>query len=230
MSEIQYRMLPLPSVFMMEADFPMEHVDTLNTFLDDLLLKEDRVTAADTLVGQIQAGEQLRMDHTHKDLQDVRACLQNLAVHYVGQFFENTGQVLDGDIQIDIDELWSVHSYEGDYNPIHDHGTKTIMGISCTTWTKVPEQIQKLEAPHAGKVSYYNASVCSDGFIEFVYGQSAVNDKERLKPTQAVVFKPQVGKIYFFPSWLQHMVYPFKGEGERRTVAANLNAFPVEKQ
>ena len=34
MSEIQYRMLPLPSVFMMEADFPMEHVNTLNTFLD----------------------------------------------------------------------------------------------------------------------------------------------------------------------------------------------------
>jgi hypothetical protein len=26
------------------------------------------------------------------------------------------------------------------------------------------------------------------------------------------------------------MVYPFKGEGERRTVAANLNAFPVEKK
>ena len=33
MSEIKYKMLPLPSVFMMEADFPMEHVDTLNTFL-----------------------------------------------------------------------------------------------------------------------------------------------------------------------------------------------------
>lgn len=60
-----------------------------------------------------------------------------MAVHYVGQFFDNTGQALDGDRQIDIDELWSVHSYEGDYNPIHDHGTKTIMGISCTTWTKV---------------------------------------------------------------------------------------------
>ena len=83
-------MLPLPSVFMMEADFPMEHVDTLNTFLDDLLLQEDRLTAADTLVGQIQAGEQLRMDHTHKDLQHVRAYLQNIAVHYVSQFFENT--------------------------------------------------------------------------------------------------------------------------------------------
>lgn len=71
--EIKYKMLPLPSVFMMEADFPIEHVDTLNTFLDDLLLQEDRLTAADTLVGQIQAGEQLRMDHTHKDLQHVRS-------------------------------------------------------------------------------------------------------------------------------------------------------------
>ena len=47
MSEIKYKMLPLPSVFMMEADFPIEHVDTLNTFLDDLLLQEDRLTAAD---------------------------------------------------------------------------------------------------------------------------------------------------------------------------------------
>jgi len=230
MSEVQYKMLPLPSVFMMEIDFPLEHVDTLNVFLDDLLLQEDRLTAADTLVGQIQQGEQLRIDHTHKDLEDVRAYLQSMAVHYVGQFFQHTGQNLDGDRHIDIDELWSVHSYAGDYNPIHDHGTKTIMGISCTTWTKVPEQIEKLNAPHMGEFSYYNASGCVDGFLEFVYGQSAVNDKERLKPTQAVVFKPEVGKIYFFPSWLQHMVYPFKGEGERRTVAANLNAFPVEKQ
>jgi hypothetical protein len=31
-----------------------------------------------------------------------------------------------------------------------------------------------------------------------------------------------------FPSWMQHMVYPFRGEGERRTVAANLNCFPQE--
>jgi len=27
---------------------------------------------------------------------------------------------------------------------------------------------------------------------------------------------------------MQHMVYPFQGEGERRTVAANINCFPVE--
>jgi len=29
---------------------------------------------------------------------------------------------------------------------------------------------------------------------------------------------------------LQHMVYPFKGEGERRTVASNLNCWDMQEQ
>ena len=71
-----------------------------------------------------------------------------------------------------MDELWSVHSYERDYNPIHSHGTKTLMGISCTTWTKVPQQI--LDQPTAGTSEYslYNASGHSDGCLAFSYGQA----------------------------------------------------------
>jgi hypothetical protein len=42
--------------------------------------------------------------------------------------------------------------------------------------------------------------------------------------------KPEIGKVLVFPSWLQHMVYPFKGEGERRTVASNLNCWDVTEQ
>ena len=51
--------------------------------------------------------------------------------------------------------------HEGDYNPIHDHGTKTIMGISTTGWTKVPQQI--LDQPVAGSPEYslYNTSSSS---------------------------------------------------------------------
>jgi len=152
-----------------------------------------------------------------------------MAVVYITQFMEQSGQVLDGNRHIEVDELWSVHSYDGDYNPIHDHGTKTVMGISCTTWTKVPSQI--LEGPRPGSQEYglYNASGESDGCLCFNFGQSSTLDKERLKPTQNVVVRPQVGRLYMFPSWMQHMVYPFRGEGERRTVAANINCFPKEK-
>jgi len=41
---------------------------------------------------------------------------------------------------------------------------------------------------------------------------------------------PEVGKLLVFPNWLQHMVYPFKGKGERRTIASNLNCWDVQTQ
>jgi len=228
MSDIQIKMLPLPSVFLMEAEVPDKHVETLNNYLDNLLEDKNRKSAATTLVGQIQHGEQLVLDHMDSKLEEFRYYLHHMAVTYVTDFFAMTGQQLDGNRDIAIDELWSVHSYAGDYNPLHDHGTQTMMGISCTTWTKVPDQI--VAQPSTGDLNYdlYNSSGDCDGYIAFNYGQSATTDRERLKPTQCVVMKPEVGKMYLFPSWLQHMVYPFQGEGERRTVAANLNAFRVE--
>jgi hypothetical protein len=180
-------------------------------------------------VGQIQEGEQLRIDHLDERLKEVSDYLQTLGVCYVQNFFEMTGQQLDGNREVSIDELWSVHSYAGDYNPIHDHGTKTLMGISCTTWTKVPPQITQGPRPGSEDYGLYNASGESDGCLCFNYGQSSTWDRERLRPTQNIVVRPEVGKIYFFPSWMQHMVYPFRGDGERRTVAANLNCFPMEK-
>lgn len=229
MSEVSYKMHGLPSVYLMELDIPIAFVDDCNNYLDELIKQENRISAASTLVGQIKRGEQLLMDHT--DLRLVPFChfLQEMAVVYITQFMEQSGQVLDGNRHIEVDELWSVHSYDGDYNPIHDHGTKTVMGISCTTWTKVPSQI--LEGPRPGSQEYglYNASGESDGCLCFNFGQSSTLDKERLKPTQNVVVRPQVGRLYMFPSWMQHMVYPFRGEGERRTVAANINCFPKEK-
>ena len=128
-----------------------------------------------------------------------------------------------------MDETWSVHSYEGDYNPIHDHGTKTIMGLSTTGWTKVPQQI--LDQPTTGDSLYskYNASGVCDGYLCFNYGRNEIMNVERLRPPQSFEVKPEVGKLYIFPSWLSHMVYPFRGEGERRTVASNLNCWEVEE-
>jgi len=228
MSEISYMMHSLPSVFLMELDIPEGFVTQLNKYLDGLLEEEGRVTGADTLVGQISEGEQLRMDHNHELVSGFSEFLCNMGAEYINAFMKGSGQMLDGARQVSMDELWSVHSYAGDYNPIHDHGTQTVMGISCTTWTKVPPQITQGPRPGSDDYGLYNASGESDGCLCFNYGQSSSWDKERLKPTQNIVVRPQVGRLYMFPQWMQHMVYPFKGEGERRTVAANLNCFPQE--
>ena len=205
---------------------PDAMVSGLNTYLDELMEQEDRTSHAGTLVGQIGHGQQLTMNHNDPRLNDFCQMSGILATEYLKNF-GNTGNNI-GERQVGIDELWSVHSYERDYNPIHDHGTKTIMGISCTSWTKVPEQI--LDQPTAGSPEYslYNASGNSDGCLAFNYGINSLLDVERLRPPQSFVIKPEVGKYLMFPSWLQHMVYPFEGEGERRTVAANLNVWKVE--
>ena len=224
--EQEYQVHTLPAVFLLEAKMPDAMVSGLNTYFDELMEQEDRTSHAGTLVGQIGHGQQLTMDHNDPRLNDFCQMSGILATEYLKNF-GSTGNNI-GERHIDIDELWSVHSYERDYNPIHDHGTKTIMGISCTSWTKVPEQI--LDQPTAGSPEYslYNASGDSDGCLAFNYGINSLLDVERLRPPQSFVIKPEVGKYLMFPSWLQHMVYPFEGDGERRTVAANLNVWKVE--
>ena len=227
--EQEYQVHTLPAVFLLEAWMPDAMVSGLNTYLDELMEQEDRTSHAGTLVGQIGHGQQLTMNHDDPRLNDFRKMTEILSIDYLTNFASTTGNPFKDQLAVEIDELWSVHSYERDYNPIHDHGTKTIMGISCTSWTKVPQQI--LDQPTAGSPEYnlYNASGNSDGCLAFNYGINSLMDVQRLRPPQSFVIKPEIGKFLMFPSWLQHMVYPFEGDGERRTVAANLNVWKVEK-
>ena len=218
----------LPAVFMLEAQLSESMVGTLNDYLDKMMVDENRIDHSGTLVGQIGHGQQLTMDHHCEELKDFNWTIQGLAMDYVKQFCAASGNPLKGKREVLTDELWSVHSYERDYNPTHDHGTKTVMGISCTTWTKVPQQI--LDQPTAGSPEYslYNSSGSADGCLAFSYGRNSLMDVERLAPPQSFVIKPEVGKMLMFPSWLTHMVYPFEGEGERRTVAGNLNVWKIK--
>jgi hypothetical protein len=56
-----------------------------------------------------------------------------------------------------------------------------------------------------------------DGMIEFVYKTACPTGLEK----GSLSFMPQVGQLAIFPSNLLHTVYPFKGDGERRSVAFN---------
>ena len=151
-------------------------------------------------------------------------------MEYVKHFVRRIGsnKLFPDNMQVGVDEMWSVHSYEGDYNPIHDHSVPSITGLAATTWTKVPEQITKQKSPNDGEYNLFGASGNSDGFLAFNYGKTSSLDNPMLKPPTTCTIQPEVGKLFIFPIWLQHMVYPFKGEGERRTIAANLCAWHTD--
>ena len=210
---------------------PSGMVNDLNDYLDEYKEDQNKKSLANTLVGQIAQGEQLLMNNSDPRVKEYSDFICSLGDDYISVFFNKTGaSTYYRPKQIEIDSTWSVHSYAGDYNPLHDHGTKTIMGVSTTGWTKVPQQI--LDQPTAGQPQYTlnNSSGHCDGHLIFQYGRNELLNLERLRPPQYFEIKPEVGKLLVFPSWLQHMVYPFKGEGERRTVASNLNCWDVTEQ
>ena len=227
MNEHPFQIHNMPAVYVLETQMPQQMVDDVNDYMDEYRQDKNKESLAKTLVGQINKGEQLLLDHNDKRMVEYNNFICSLGAEYINHFAAS-GNSIKGDKQVQIDETWSVHSYDGDYNPIHDHGTKTLMGISTTAWTKVPPQIGAKATANSPTYSLYNESGHSDGCIAFQYGQVSVIDSERLKPAQSFVMTPEVGKLLIFPSWLQHMVYPLKGEGERRTIASNLNCWDVQ--
>ena len=222
---LEYQLYTLSAAYMIEHQLSDPLVVQLNKYLDELLEAEDSESAAKDLVGQIHQGQQLIMDFTKPELASFKKITEDLAVAYIKHFVEHSGSMVKPK-RIDMDKLWSVHSYAGDYNPIHDHLVKSNMGISFTTWTKVPEQIGQLPVGDQ-KFSLYDSSGAIDGYINFTYGLNQLKDPENLRPPQSKFIKPAVGKLLMFPSWMQHCVYPFTGDGERRTIAGNLNCFDL---
>ena len=227
--DVQYKFHNMPAVYVLETQMPQDMIDDVNDYMDEYRESKNKESLAKTLVGQIHTGEQLLLDHEDPRLLGYNKFVTALSVEYINQFAA-AGNPLKCAKKVEIDETWSVHSYDGDYNPIHDHGTKTIMGISTTAWTKVPKQIGEKSKANTPTYSLYNESGHSDGCISFQYGRVSVLDSERLAPAQSFVMTPEIGKLLIFPSWLQHMVYPFKGEGERRTIASNLNCWDVVEE
>ena len=221
---INLKMHELPQVILMEAQLPMPMVDDLNTYLDNLMVSEDREDHSKNLVGQIQSGQQLTMNAEDEKVIRFTQTINQLGMEYIKHFVRRIGssKLFPDNMQVGVDEMWSVHSYEGDYNPIHDHSVPSLTGLAATTWTKVPEQITKQKSPNDGEYNLFGASGNSDGFLAFNYGKTSSLDNPMLKPPTTCTIQPEVGKLFIFPIWLQHMVYPFKGEGERRTIAANL--------
>ena len=219
-----YKNRAAPSIFILETEMPADVIKEVNICLDKKLTNKQADSNADRLVGQGQTITQLQLNALNeKGLKGFYAITLKFGVEYIKQYFEHTNQKIKYGKKLELDSLWSVHSFEGDYNPLHDHVTKTTMGISFTGWTKMPKQIGE------NGDDMYNASGASDGFINFTWGSSSVIDAEKLKPTSNMLIKPEMGKLLFFPSWVQHIVYPFRGEGERRTIAGNINCWDIKQ-
>ena len=89
--------------------------------------------------------------------------------------------------------------------------------MAKTKGEKKPEPPKKGSAPIATNrlKKEYEDHYPSNGLIEFMYGENQDMRSDNIK------FKPEVGTILLFPSYLKHFVYPFYCDGERRSMSFN---------
>ena len=100
---------------------------------------------------------------------------------------------------------WIVSQYKGEYNPWHKHSGN----FSAVMYLKIPEGMNDFMEKE------YEDHYPSSGLKQFMYGESQDFRSDTL------TCLPEVGKMYLFPSWLKHSVYPFYCEGERRSLSFN---------
>ena len=94
--------------------------------------------------------------------------------------------------------------------------------IHLPLYLKVAECISKSKVK-GGIPALNNASGQTDGWTQLIWGTNTRKELVELKEQEQEFVKPTVGIMLIFPNWLNHLVHPFHGEGERRTLAANFN-------
>ena len=206
----------IPAYKLMAVQFPDAFTDDINKHIDEVIIPS-KVSHSSQLVGQINRNEKSEQytfplnDDVGKDFKTV---VDRVATSLLR---DKTGYSRDSIAEAF--EAWTVHSYEGDYNPLHAHGCQTPAGLSMIFYLKVPKCIE--EKPSFPTL--HNASGDIDGHTGLITSTNTIHDVYRLKLDAQEYIKPKKGFMIIFPNWLQHCVMPFFGDGERRTMSANFN-------
>jgi len=187
-----------PSI--LKTKIPDLYVDALNKQVDKVLDDEKLSKERDwshNLAGNVK--KEISIDHT--SIKTFPEFLATISQEYAKNVLPDSFPI---GTKVSF-RVWAVSQVAGDFNPIHIHDSN----LSGVCFLKVPpnyEEEYKKEDHHP-----------TAGCLEFL--GSVPNYFAR----HNFLVKPEVGDFYLFPSWLTHQVYPFRSEGERRSVAFNVH-------
>lgn len=106
--------------------------------------------------------------------------------------------------RVDFESFWTVRQTANLPSPAHFHSSD----VSGVLYLKLPDVDE-------GEERKTYISDRRAGYLNFLAG-----GKQRFARS-LVSFKPRVGDFYVFPGWLLHVAEPFRGRGERRSLAFN---------
>ena len=220
-ADVEFAIETKPTLLVGKGQVPNDLLADLNNMCDELLANDETASYAPYLVGEIQNGKQLAVNIEDIRFKGFRKLLKDSCNLYINHFFSFNGKSCPP-YHLDINDVWTVHQYAGDYNPLHDHGSHSYSAFSGFIHTKLPPKLKEKSENFTG-ASIYNAQGTLDGITSLVWGDVGLRDMSIFKFPGTEYIVPKEGVYYLFPLWLNHCVYPFREEGERRTIAYNVD-------
>ena len=183
-----------------KVTIPEKMVADLNNYVDQIII--DATKSKDLNLGLKLAGDVTQEFKLEEKFSMEIGWIKFLGKHAQEWIKATTNNKIT---KFNLRETWIVRQFKNEYNPIHWHGGH----ISGAGFLKVPDSLGKHVQDKGGK-EYQGGS------LELIHGSRQFLSNSKFKIT------PKVGDFYFFPHYLMHTVYPFKGtDDERRSISFN---------
>ena len=187
-----------PSI--VKAKIPEKLLNDLNGYVDKII--EDKEKAKKLDLGPKLAGDVTQEIQLEGEFAKRIGWLQFLA-NVTSEWIKfETGKKIT---EFNVTNSWVVRQFKNEYNPIHWHSGH----VSGAGFLKVPKTLGS-HLQDKGNKKY------SGGNLNLIHGSNMFLSRSMYE------IKPEVGDFYFFPHYVMHTVYPFKGtEEERRSISFN---------
>ena len=181
---------------------PSELVENLNNYIDQIISDQEKSKSLDK-------GESLVGDVTQEFELEQKMMVESGWTIFLADCAKKWIEI-ETEKKITKFEMlgsWIVRQFKNEYNPTHWHSGH----ISGAGFLKVPSSlgihVQKKETQD------YRG-----GNLQLIHGSKMFLCQSTLN------IVPKVGDFYFFPHYLMHIVFPFKGSSEeRRSISFNAN-------
>ena len=181
---------------------PQQIVNSLNKYVDKLISNSQK--SKELSAGSSLAGDVTQEFKLEKEFSKEIGWLDLISKGVFQWIKMSNNQNIKEFRMID---SWIVRQFKNEYNPVHMHGGH----VSGAGFLKVPETFGNYVQDEKHGVKHY-----AGGTLNLIHGSKQFLSK----PTYQI--KPEVGDFYFFPNYMMHTVYPFKGtDKERRSISFN---------
>ncbi len=206
--------------FFFSTNMPDDLVNNLIIKTDKILDDIESKDYSGLLAGQIYDGKQIEIAknlYCEDYISTLVESIESMSHAFVERFFSKIDKDklvgMPPSFQCKINDMWIVSQEAHDYNPPHEHFTKSNVGLSGVFYLKIPEQINEKKV---------------DGCFHFSWGPDINFDLLKFRYPDHKTIVPKPGMFLLFPKNTTHEVFPFRGDGERRCIAFNVNVFPSD--